>query len=176
MDGKRIWYKTIRCDDWSDATINVHITKSEKRKIEGIEGRIAYINPNRIGIDFDNFSDGSHDYIPNLSMADLIQLINRLELLKHDSIREALRSKILPHRFGLELDSRRKLDFDIGVCSTSEEEEIRMCYEDPLRKIERFEIGRIDVKCLHKFIRALKEAYVEYNQLMLRLLILREIK
>jgi len=175
MSGKRIWQKTVQCDDWSDAAINIHITESERRKIEGIDGKVFYINPNRTGMDFDNFSNRSHDYIPNLSTADMIQLINRLDLLRKDYIREALRTKVLPHRFGLELDSRRRLDFDIGRCATSGEEEIRMYYEDPLRNIERFEIGRIDVKILLSLIRVLKEAYIEYNQLMLKSLILKEL-
>jgi len=175
MPSKRIWQKTLKCDNWSDATINVHITESEMKKIDGVNGEVSYINPNRLGMDFDNFSDGSHDYIPNLSLADLIQLINRLELLSKKIIREALRSKTLQHRFGLELDSRRKLDFDVGVCRTSGEEEIIMHYEDPLRNLERFEIGKIDVRNLGKLIRILKEVYIEYNQLILKSLLLREL-
>jgi len=175
MPGGRIWQKIVKCDSWSDATINVHITESDRRRIEGINGEVSYINPNRVGMDFDNFSDNSHDYIPNLSIADIIQLINRLELLGKNVIREALRSKTLSHRFGLELDSRRKLDFDIGTCPTSGEEEVIMHYEDPLRNLERFEIGRIDVRNLSRLVRVLKEAYIEYNQLTLKSLLLKEL-
>src|SRR3972149_1163008 len=163
MPSKRIWQKTVKCDNWSDATINVHITESDKRKIEGINVEVSYVNPNRLGMDFDNFSNDSHDYIPNLSVADIIQLINRLELLGENIIREALKSKTLLHRFGLELDSRRKLDFDIGINPTSGEEEITMHYEDLLRNLERFKIGRIDVRNLSKLVRVLKEAYIENN-------------
>jgi hypothetical protein len=152
MRGKKVWKNTVRCDDWSDATINLHITKSDRRKIRGFAGRVSYINPNRIGMDFDNFDGESHAFIPNLNLADVIQLVNRLGLLSSGPIRKALKSKKLPHKFGVELDSRRKIDFDIGKCPTSGEEEIRIYYMDPLRKISRFEIGRINANCLYELI------------------------
>jgi hypothetical protein len=175
MPSKRSWQKIVKCNSWSDATINVHITESEMKKIDGVDGEVSYINPNRLGMDFDNFSGRSHEYIPNMSIADLIQLINRLELLGNQIIREALKSKTLQHRFGLELDSRRKLDFDIGTCPTSDEEEVIMHYADPLRNLDRFEIGRIDVRNVGKLIRVLKEAYIEYDQRILKSLLLREL-
>ena len=175
MKGKKIWEKSVECDDWSDARINVHITQSDKRKIDRIERNVFYVNPNRIGIDFDNFNDETHAFIPNLSVSDIVQLVNRLHLLQKDFIREALINKVIPHGFGVELDSRRKVDFDIGRCETSGEEEIIIEYEDPLRSIERFEIGRIDVEYLPRLIRSLKEAYIEYYHIMQKSLILKEL-
>jgi len=176
MDGKRRWERRIRCDTWSDAIINLHITKSDRKKIKRVKDEIYYIiNPNRIGIDFDNFANGSHSFIPNLSPSDIIQIINRLEILSHDFIRKALRNRTIPHKFGVELDSRRKLDFDIGYCPQTGNEELRMYYEDPLRGIDRFEIGRIDASFLPELIKALKEVFVEYNHLMNRSLLLKEL-
>lgn len=174
MRGKKIWEKTVQCDDWSDATINLHITKSERRKIRGLAGKVSYINPNRIGMDFDNFDNGSHDFIPNLNLADVISLTNRLGLLSKDPVRKALKSKKLPYKFGVELDSRRRIDFDIGKCPTSGEEELRIHYMDPLRKIDRFEIGRIDIICLCELIEALKQTFIVYINLMNKALILKE--
>ena len=113
MRAKTVWEKNVGCDDWSDATINLHITEHERRRITGLAGNVSYINPNRIGMDFDNFSNGSHDFIPNLDLADVIQLINRLDLLNHDSVRKASRSKKLRFKLGVELDSRRKVDVSI---------------------------------------------------------------
>jgi hypothetical protein len=175
MGGKRIWERIVKRDTWSDAKINVHITESDRRKIERIDRNVSYVNPNRIGIDFDNFHDNSHDYIPNVSIADLVQLINRLHLLQKDYVREAIKTKALSHGFGVELDSRRKVDFDLGICETSGEETIVIEYEDQLRKIDRFEIGSIDVEHLSDFIRAMKEAYIEYDHIVKRTLILGEL-
>lgn len=176
MDGKRRWERKIRCDDWSDAVINLHITKSDRKKIRRAKDETySLINPNRIGIDFDNFSDGSHNYIPNLSLSDIIQIINRLELLSHEIIRKALREGSIPHKFGVELDSRRKFDFDVGHSPISGNEEILMYYEDSLRGIYRFEIGRIDTSCLSALIKALKEVFIEYSHLMNKALLLKEI-
>jgi len=176
MNGKRRLERNIRCDDWSDAIINLHITKSDRKKIRRAKRETySLINPNRIGIDFDNFADGSHNYIPNLSPSDIIQIINRLELLSHETIRKALRDGSIPHRFGVELDSRRKFDFDVGYSSISGNEEILMYYEDSLRRIDRFEIGRIEVSFLSRLIRALNEIFIEYNHLMNRSLLLKEI-
>ena len=123
MRVEKIWDKTVRCDDWGDATINLHITKGDRRKIRGFAGKVSYINPNRIGMDFDNFGNGSNAFIPNLNLADVIQLINRLDLLSKDPVGRALKSHRFPYKFSVELDSRRKIDFDIGKCPTSGEEE-----------------------------------------------------
>jgi len=176
MDGKKKWERKIRCDSWSDAVINLHITKSDTKKIRRAGDEIHYIiNPNRIGIDFDNFSNGSQSFIPNMNPSDVIQIINRLEILTHDYFRKTLRKGTIPYKLGVELDSRRKLDFDVGYSSISGNEEVLMYYEDSLRGIDRFEIGRIDIPCLSVLIKALKEAFIEYINLMNRALILKEI-
>lgn len=49
-----------------------------------------------------------------------------------------------------------------------------MYYEDLLRSIDRFEIGRIEVSHLSALIKALKEVFVEYNHPMNRSLLLKE--
>lgn len=167
--------KKVQCDNWSEATINLHITKTSRKQIKRVKDEAYYIiNPSRIGIDFDDFAGRSHNFIPNLNPADIIQIIDRLEILSHNYIREGLRKGWIPHKFGVELDSRRKLDFDIGISSKSGKEELKMYYEDPLRKIPRFEIGRIDTSLLSTLIRALKEIFVEYSHYMSKSLLLKE--
>ena len=59
------------------------------RKIEGIEGELHFKIPTRIGIDFYDFTEGSHDYIPNVSLSDLVQLINYLRLFANAKIGRA---------------------------------------------------------------------------------------
>ena len=166
--------KTVRCDDWSNATINVHITKSDKKQFRFRGDFFAIVNPNRIGIDFDNFEDGSHYFIPNVTTSDLIQIINRIEILSYELIRKALREGKIRLTLGVELTSRRRVDFEIGYSPKSGNEELRMYYEDP-GVLERFQIGRIDTSLLKNLIKALKEVFVEYNHYMNRALLLKEI-
>jgi len=173
MGGRRIWERTVKCDDWSNATINIHITKSDTKQFRYREEYHAIINPNRIGIDFDNFKDGSHHFVPNLSPSDLIQIINRIEILSHPSIREALRKEKISVRLGVELTSNRRVDFDIGYSTKSRDEELRMYYEDP-GVLDRFQIGGIGAKFLRELIKALKEVFIEYNHYMNRALLLKE--
>jgi len=176
MAGKRSLEKTIKSDDWSNATINVHITKSDKKQFRFKGDFFAIVNPNRIGIDFDNFEDGSHYFIPNVTTSDLIQIINRIEILSYELIRKALREGKIRLTLGVELTSRRRVDFEIGYSPKSGNEELRMYYEDPggYGILERFQIGRIDVRLLKNLMKALKEILVEYNHYMNRALLLKE--
>ena len=101
------------------------------------------------------------------------KIINRLDILSRDAIRDALEKGTIP-QLGVELDSRRKVDFDIGFSSISGNEEIRVYYEDPLRNIKRFELGRIELDFIWRLIKALKEAFIEYNHYMHKSLLLKE--
>jgi hypothetical protein len=44
-----------------------------------------------------------------LGLSDLVQLINYLELLRKRNFRRALEIGTIPHKFGVELDFRRRL-------------------------------------------------------------------
>jgi hypothetical protein len=175
LRGKTIWQKRIKCQEGSDAIIEVHITGSERKQLIRMDRKISYINPNRIGIDFDNFNGDSHDYIPNLSVADLVQLINRLHLLQNDHVRNAIKKRDIDYVFGVEFDSRRKIDFGIAINHQTDNEQVVIEYEDPLREIKKFEIGRIDVDCIYLIISVLKEVYLEYNHVVEKALLLGEL-
>lgn len=170
MRGKVAWQKEIKCIAQPNAKVIVHITKSENKRIKDYN----YVNPNRIGIDFDGFNDSSHDYIPNLNLADLISLIQRLNLLKGCSFRDVLKEGKFIRSFGVELDSRRKIDFEVESSGADKHDQIKVCYEDNLRKLERFKICSLEDNELPEIINALKEAFVQYTYYMNRFLILEE--
>lgn len=172
MRGEITWERKVTCLNNSTGNIKVHITKRELKQLYRTNRKVLYVNPNRIGIDFDNFNGDSHDFIPNLSIADLVQFINRLHLLKSETVRRAIEEGLIDHGFGIELDSRRKVDFGIEINRNTNQEEIIIEYEDPLREIESFEIGRIDIHNINDLIRALKEVYVEYDYLVKKALLL----
>jgi len=167
MRGRVCWEKKVKC---SDGVISVHITEDTIRKIEGIEGELHFRIPSRIGIDFHDFKEGSHDYIPNVSLSDLIQLINYLHLLSNSNFRRKLITGVFPHRFGIEFDFRRKLDLDVKSVGEGREI-IEMYYEDPQR-FERFLAGWIEPWRISTLILALKECVVEYSYLTNKALLL----
>jgi len=165
--GKVCWERNVKC---GEGVINIHITEDKQRKVSGVEGNFNFIIPNRIGIDFHNFREESYDYIPNVSLSDIVQLINRLHLLGSETVRKALLARVIPHRFGVEFDFRRKLDFDVKVYGTKDEQ-IEMYYEDP-KRFERFMICCIEPESLPPLEHALKECVVEYTYLTNKLLLL----
>lgn len=167
MRGQTCWERNIECND---GTINVHITKQDSRKLSGVETPVFFIIPNRIGLDFYSFRDnGSIDYIPNASVSDIVQIIDRLHVLSSQIVREAFLKGVFKHKFGIELDFRRRLDFNIAI-NSNREEIIEMYYEDP-KRFGRFLIGTIEVSSLILLQRALKECIVEYTYLTSKLLI-----
>jgi len=168
MRGRVCWEKDIECDS---GTINVHITEQELHKVEGISGPLHFRVPSRMGIDFHNFRwKGSKDYIPNVGLSDIVQIIDRLELLGNGTLKEAFLKGVFKHKFGIELDFRRKLDLNLTI-SDGGEETIEMYYEDP-KRFERFLIGSIEVKSLPSLIRAMKECIIEYMHLINKSLLL----
>jgi hypothetical protein len=167
MRGQVCWERNIEC---GGGIINVHITKQDSRKLLGVEAPIFFIIPSRIGIDFYNFRhNGSIDYIPNASVSDIVQIIDRLHVLSSEIVREAILKGVFKHKFGIELDFRRRLDLNLAI-NANKKEIVEMYYEDP-RRFGRFLIGAIEVSSLVLIQRALKECIVEYTYLTNKLLI-----
>lgn len=154
----------------SDGVISIHITEETKRKIEGIEGELHFKIPTRIGIDFYDFREGSHDYIPNVSLSDLVQLINYLRLFANPNVRRGLIEGVIPHKFGIEFDFRRKLDLDVKPKGRGREV-VEMYYEDPQR-FKRFLACWIEPSEIPLLMRALKECVIEYTYLTNKSLLL----
>lgn len=167
MRSKPCWEKNIECNS---GIINVHITEHELHKVEGVEGTFYFRLPSRIGIDFYNFRyKGSRDWIPNVSVSDMVQIIDRLYLLSDKIIREAFLKGVFKHKFGIELDFRRKLDLNL-IISADKEEIVEMYYEDP-KRFGRFLIGSVEATSLPLLIRSMKLCIVEYTYLTNKLLV-----
>ena len=167
MRGETCWERNIEANG---GIINVHITAPDSNKVYVDGTPVYFTNPSRIGIDFNNYKfEGSKDYIPNASVSDLTQIINRLRLFRSQIIRDAYYKGVLEHNFGIELDFRRRLDLNLAI-SLGKKEIVEMYYGDP-RRFERALFGSIEVESLIKLIRAMKECIVEYNYLTNKLLI-----
>ncbi len=96
---------------------------------QGVEGNFHCMIPYRIGMDFDGFrGKGVHDWIPNLSLSDLVQ-VNYSGLLRKKVTRRALEGGVTPYKFGVELDFRRRLDPDVGKDPESGNGRIEMNYQ-----------------------------------------------